>query len=117
MLGVRVPLPLPGAFSSVELERQAANLEARGSSPLTLTTFRGRLAVGPGPLEPMSEVRILAPEPSGWQSKCASSYPWCVRSGVRTPDCQSGGDEFESRTHRKRKEEGRIMNYEGGGAS
>jgi hypothetical protein len=46
-------------------------------------------------------VHLFRKEDVGGSTPSTGSNPtWCVRSGARTPDCQSGGDEFESRTHR-----------------
>jgi hypothetical protein len=90
MLGVRLPLPLPSprAFSSAGLEHHSAKVEAGGSSPPTLTNvtaFRGRPAVGRGPLKPESGVRIPAPElmPVQHERQCASLVK--RTSGVQVP--------------------------------
>jgi hypothetical protein len=118
-MGVRIPLPLLRAFSSVEPEHHPAKVEAGGSSPPTLTitgvpgsssgrtwAFEARergsnpcpgACAGEAPVA----VRLFRKEDSGGSTpSTGSTLSWCVRSEARTPDCQSGGDEFESRTHR-----------------
>lgn len=118
-MGVRIPLPLLRAFSSVEPERHSAKVEAGGSSPPTLTTtgFPGSSSGRTWAFEVQEQGSNPCPGASAGEAQVAvhlfrkedvggstpstgSTLSWCVRSGARTPDCQSGGDEFESRTHR-----------------